>query len=306
MNKLNFAYTAGYLDGDGCFYLGKTIQKPKNIVVYEYHIAVVSVKRESLEFFVKNFGGNISTKPQRARHKLPYCWTIKTLKSIDVAKAVRNFLIDKKIACELYIKMGDLIKQNGLPPTQQTINSRENIIKLIRKDRHMNDFVTKEKVDSLKNCVTIKPTEEDYAYLAGLIDAEGCFRIKRSKPKNKPNPVYNITLEIGNTKFPIFPFLVERFGGTVSFTQPKREKSKPVANWSIHALTLSKVIPTILPWLICKKDAAQKVMEFYDTNLSNGGDRHSKKFKRLYAETLIKRERLIFELHNLNLKGLKL
>lgn len=301
-----FAYTAGYLDGDGCFYLGKTIQKPKNIIVYEYHIAVVSVKRESLEFFVKNFGGHIAEKQRRINHKQPYCWTIKTSKSIELAKSVEPYLLDKRRACQLFIQMGSIIKQGGIGPSQATIQFRENIIKQIREDRHMHDFVTKEKIESIKYQETIKPIESDYSYLAGLIDSEGCFRIKRSRPKNKPNPVYHISLEIGNTKFQIFPWLVSRFGGTVCFIQPKRNKAKPVGLWSIHALTLSKIIPDIMPWLICKKAAAQKVMEFYDTNLSNGGDRHSEQFKKLYAETLIKREKLISELHNLNLKGLKL
>lgn len=305
MKNITYAYTAGYLDGDGCFYLGKTIQKKKNVVVYEYHIAVVSVKRESLEFFVKNFGGNIAEKPLRINHKQPFCWTIKTSKAINLALFVGPYLIDKKIACNLFIQMGSLIKQGGYGPSPELIQMRDNIIKQIREDRHMNDFVTRECIEAIKERETIKPMAEDYAYLAGLIDAEGCFRIKRSKPKNKPNPVYHITLEIGNTKLPIFPWLVARFGGTVCFIQPKREKSKAVGMWSIHALTLSKIIPEILPLLICKKAAAQKVMEFYDTNLSNGGDRHSEQFKKLYAETLIKREKLISELHNLNLKGLK-
>ena len=85
----------------------------------------------------------------------------------------------------------------------------------------MSDWVTKEKVNSLKKIGQhIEPTEDDYAYIAGIIDSEGCFRIKKWKPKDKPNYVYAINLEIGNKRFPIFPWLTERFGGnTVFFKQ---------------------------------------------------------------------------------------
>ena len=60
MNTDNIrAYAAGYVDGDGCIYLGKTIQKPKMITVYEYSVQIVSVKRPVLDQFKNVWGGYI-------------------------------------------------------------------------------------------------------------------------------------------------------------------------------------------------------------------------------------------------------
>lgn len=70
-------YAAGYIDGDGCIYLGKTNQKPKNITVYEYSVQVISVKRRVLDHFQETWGGFVRKKPIKARHKDAYCWTIK-------------------------------------------------------------------------------------------------------------------------------------------------------------------------------------------------------------------------------------
>jgi len=298
-------YAAGYLDGDGCFYSGQYFQKINNVFVYEYSIQVVSVKIESLLFFKENFGGYISEKPRRINHKQPYCWTIKNKECIALARKVEPFLKDKKMQCKFQIKLADTIVPNhGVKIAPNIIQQREYFMEQIREDKHLYYFVTKEKVDQLKNIETIKPEPLDYPYLAGLIDSEGCFRIKKWKPKNKPNYVYAISLEIGNRRFPIFEFLLERFGGNIVFSGPKPRKNA-FAIWSISAFALFQLLPKILPYLIIKQEAAEKIIEFYNTNLSNGGDRHSDKFKKLYAENLIVRERIVQEIHNLNLKGLK-
>ena len=302
INKI--IYCAGYLDGDGCFYIGTTIQR-RNVVVYESSIQVVSVKIESLEFFKELFGGSIREKPIRLNHRQAYCWTIKGKASLLVAQQVLSFLRDKKNQCSFFIQYVQLINPNYCTKVAEAIITlRDELITNVREDKHMIDLVTEEKINSLKDVDTIAPESIDYPYLAGLIDSEGCFRIKKWKPKNKPNYVYAISLEIGNTRFPIFEYLKTRFGGSIVFIPPKNRK-RASATWAISSFALSKLIPDLLPWLLIKKEAAEKVMEFYATTLSNGGDRHSQEFKELYQENLIRRESIVDHIHKLNLKGLK-
>lgn len=174
----------------------------------------------------------------------------------------------------------------------------------LKEDKHANYYVTREIVERLKDVDTTIPTEEDWAYFAGIIDSEGCFRIKKWKPKNKPNYVYAINLEVGNTRYPIFEFLTEKFGGNIIFI-PANNGKRASASWSISSFALAQIITNILPFLLIKKAAAEKIVEFYKTTLSNGGDRHSEKFKETYAATLLDRERIVDEIHKLNLKGLK-
>lgn len=303
-NENNFAYCAGYIDGDGCLYTGQTIQQ-NGVIVYECSIQIVSVKKESLDFFKQNFGGYIIEKPRRINHKQPYVWTLKGRPSIKCADAIQPYLRDKKIQCQYYIELVKNIVPNcGKIVSPESIALRNEFINNIRANKHMYQFVTKENIDLIKDIDSIQPDDLDFPYLAGLIDSEGCFRIKKWKPKNKPNYVYAICLEIGNTKFPVFEFLMQKFGGSVVF-QGIRPRKKACAIWSISAFALSQLIPKILPYLIIKKAAAEKVMEFYNTTLDNGGDRHSEEFKHRYAAKLVERERIVDEIHKLNLKGLK-
>jgi hypothetical protein len=305
MNTKIFAYAAGYIDGDGCFYGCCWYNTFKEMFI-ETNIQICSVKIESLNFFKEQFGGSINAKPKRVYHKTVYIYKISGKKSLDLAINIQPYLTDKKMQCWQYIQLRSSIVPNcGKKVEQETINIRNNFMDELKKDKHERFHVTKEIVERLKDIDTIAPQEEDWAYLAGLIDAEGCFRIKKWKPANKPNYVYAIALEIGNTKYPMFEFLMEKFGGNIVYISPKNGK-KPSATWSISSFTLSQVLPKIIPYLIIKKAAAEKLIEFYNTTLPNGGDRHSEEFKKLYAERLIERERIVDEIHKLNLKGLKI
>lgn len=306
MNKNinNLSYLAGYIDGDGCFYLGRTIQKPKGIVVYEYSIQVLSVKKESVYSFAQWFGGYIRQMPKRPRHKIAYQWTLKTRKCFGVARDIYPYLTDKHKSCAMFIEFEKYIIRNNFKVVHKDIiKQRDNIIKYIREEKHMNDFVTEEAINLLKEIKpTIDPTEENFAYLAGLIDSEGCFRIKRWQPKGKPNKVYNINLEIGNTRLPIFKWLMERFGGNITFIKPKPSK-KPSATWSVSSSSLFRIINNIYPFLRIKKTVCEKIIEFHATILPNGGDRHSAQFVKLYQSTLGKRESIVNDIHILNAKG---
>jgi len=298
------AYAAGYIDGDGCIYLGKTIQKPKMIAVYEYNVQVVSVKRPILDQFKSIWGGSVRKKPFKENHKDAFCWTIKGRISAYFIQAIQLYLVDKREQAWMLLIFSTLIHHNKFNLVEPaTVNEREKLIKDIRKEKHMNNHVTKEAIEALKDKqYTVTPIETDYPYLAGLIDSEGCFRIKTWKPKNRPNHVYNITVEIGNTKLPILPWLVERFGGSVVFIPAKANK-KASATWTLSAAALYKILPKIRPFLSNKQEVCDKLIEFQQTILPNGGDRHSELFRALFEKRREIRERIIEEVHKFNLKG---
>jgi hypothetical protein len=298
------AYAAGYIDGDGCIYLGKFIQKPKMITVYEYSIQTVSVKRPILDNFKNLWGGHVRKKPSKPNHKDAFCWTIKGRIAAYFMQDINSFLVDKHQQACMFVLFSALVHHNKFRTIDQIlIDEREKLIATIRKERHMNNNVTKEVIEALKEKKhTITPTKIDYPYLAGLIDSEGCFRIKKWKPKNRASHVYNITVEIGNTKLPILPWLVERFGGSVVFISAKTNK-KASATWTLSAAALYEILPKIRPFLTNKQEICDKLIEFQKTILPNGGDRNSELFRALFEKTREIRERIIAEVHAFNLKG---
>ena len=297
-----FPYLAGYIDGDGCLYLGTFSQG--EITVYEFSLQIASVKKAVLNEFKTNFGGSIRMRPYKQRHKDAFCWTIKGQCAEKTALGVLPYLVEKTKQCQLFIEFSKSIQCNNFKTVaKKTIDLRNELIKQIREEKHMNNHVTREEIEKLKEvALTITPVDLDYPYLAGLIDSEGCFRIKTWKPKKRPNHVYNITVEIGNTKFPVMPWLVKRFGGSVVYIEGRNGK-KPSATWTLSAAALYKVLPKIRPYLSSKQEVCDKLLEFQQTILPNGGDRHSELFRALFEKRREIRESIIAEVHALNHKG---
>lgn len=295
-------YISGYIDGDGCFYLGKF--NKKSITVYEYSLQVVSVKELVLQEFKKEFGGCVRIKPYKERHRDAFCWTIKGPDAVNLAKSIQNILIEKRIECSLFIDFTKIIERNKFKVVENSVIDRRNkIIEQIRKEKHMNNKISREDIEKLKDQAnTITPTDLDYPYLAGLMDSEGCFRIKKWKPKNRPNDVYSISIEIGNTKLPIMPWLIKRFGGSIIFIEGKGKK-RSSATWTLSAAALFKILPKIRPFLRSKQIVCDKLIEFQETILSNGGDRHSALFKAMFEKRREIRERIISEVHEFNRTG---
>lgn len=303
-NEFDLAYAAGYIDGDGCLYIGS--YSNSNKIIYEYSIQVSSVKKESCDWLKNKFGGSIRTKEKEGNRRTPYVWTIKNKECIELAHAIRPYLVEKQYECDIFIEFALTITQNNFQPLKEEgINDRLALIEKMRTYRHKEGFIEKNAVTKQFKGIrpSLTPTDMDIAYFAGLIDAEGCFRVKKWSVKNKPNPVYAICLEIGNTKSCFFSWIMMRFGGSISFIEAKTKNRRHSVTWSLSSKRLNFFISRIYYFLKIKKPVCKKVMDFFNTNIPNGGDRHSEAFKTSYASILNQREEIISEIHILNAKG---
>jgi len=75
MNKnkqTNYAYAAGYVDGDGCFYIGKILPKRRLSYKFPVSIVVVSVNINILNIFKNLYGETIKIREEIIQkiHKL--------------------------------------------------------------------------------------------------------------------------------------------------------------------------------------------------------------------------------------------
>ena len=306
METNKFAYLAGYIDGDGCFYVRNYIQKP-DILVFDYSIQVCSVDKYIIQYFSEQYGGVFYKRPEkRENRKESFLWTIKTKQSVKIAEKIFQHLVSKKTTCSLFLSIGKSISPNsGISVPKCIINERQTIMNQIKDQIHMIDGVTEESFKSLKFIKpSIEPSEADFAYLAGLIDAEGCFRIGQFQSKRTGRSrTYVSILEIGNTKFPIFPWLMHRFGGTVVYRKPTSRNHTPMIIWCLKSKSLHKILTKIYPFLRVKKERCEKLFELHSLTISNGGNRKSDEFKIRIAQIQKKRVEIVEDLHKLNAKG---
>jgi intein/homing endonuclease len=310
-NKQLLAYTAGYIDGDGCFYLNRRLIK-NNIIGYVYAIQVTSTKKPVLNILMSKFGGSIHEIPAKGNSRQLYHWDIKSKLATQLALKIYPYLTDKLIQCKLFLRFSELSHPRCFGKHH---NKREKIIYDVKINKHIENFIKKDDVQDLKKLrKTIKPSRIDYAYLAGLIDAEGCLSIRKRiyikkiteltrLPDKKQVTVYTIIGSIPNTRKPILKWLIERFGGCLVYRPKKNKNSNAYCVWAVSNKTLSEILLKIKTFLVSKKDVCNKLIEFQKTVLPNGRNYYSEEFQAFAKKREIEREEIIEEVHRLNHKG---
>lgn len=305
---MKFAYLSGYIDGDGCICCRVYTQKP-SIKVYECSLQICSVDKQICTYFIDEFKGAFHQRPEKENRRDAWLWYIKGNGCKKILESCLPYLILKRkssaICCDLIQEISETRCHIGKKVSIKSHEYRKELICQIKKEIHMNDRVNEENFQSLKEIKKTKiASSADLAYLSGLIDAEGCFRIQHWKSKREGrNEDWVISLEIGNTKFPIFPWLLERFGGSVFYRKPTTSRHNPMIIWSLRSNALYQILNSIYPFLRNKKERCQKLEQFYQTRIPNGGDRKSKAFREHVVNLCVIRRQLFDEFQILNKKG---
>lgn len=293
--KNTLSYTAGYIDGDGCFSINKKI----NPIKYHARITVSSTDQEILRFFKQEYGGSVfltNTNKKFKNFKPIYQWVVVGKEAFDLTQKLMPYLIEKKLDALFLINFFK----------EKSKHSKDRMIQELKEFRNRGNYVSIDTINDLKKI----PFEgvfsiTDYSYLAGFIDAECCFGISKCKPKNRPNHVYKIGLQCNNTKAEVFRWTMKRFGGHVNFIAKKRLNPlhRDQISWRLSSRTLFYLLPHILPLLKHKQPVCAKLIEFYNTTLPNGGARHTDSFRKSYASTLLVRDKIVDQIHALNFRG---
>jgi hypothetical protein len=135
------------------------------------------------------------------------------------------------------------------------------------------------------------------AYLAGLIDGEGCFYIGNVKQGKYGNGLqWHSMLKITSCDEELVVWLENTFGGSKDSRYrwtSKQKFTRPVFNWQATGPMLDYLLPLVDPYLIIKKKQCD-IMKRYRLTSKNIGS------KRLPPEINKKRLELLNEMRNLN------
>lgn len=95
-------------------------------------------------------------------------------------------------------------------------------------------------------------TDVDIAYLAGLVDGEGCLAVR-----TRIDGYINVSLEVVGTDRRPLDWAAERFGGTVGHLQERRPNRRQPYHWRITKVAhLAEVARLIRPYLKVKRAEA--------------------------------------------------
>jgi len=113
--------------------------------------------------------------------------------------------------------------------------------------------------------------EIDLAYMAGILDGEGCIGIHRSGMKPNGNPRYFLRVSIGicNEYIPnLFKF---HFGGRIDFYQPLKENWHPQWRWTVTCNKAAQCLNVLLPYLKLKEKEAMLGIQYQSEKKNHSG-----------------------------------
>lgn len=116
---------------------------------------------------------------------------------------------------------------------------------------------------------------EQLAWLAGLIDGEGCISLTRRRPQRKNRALaynYRLILKVTMCHLPTVQRCRDLTGlGSIQTQQLQREHFSKAYTWFCNAGDAGMVIEALLPWFVTKRDEALAALDFLNLPLSERG-----------------------------------
>jgi hypothetical protein len=101
-------------------------------------------------------------------------------------------------------------------------------------------------------------TEAEMAYIAGIVDGEGCIQAHYKRK-------LALRLEVGNTDRVLIDWLELKLGGRIT-TIPREHPRRTIFLWRLASLEAVPVLKALLPYLIVKKRQAELFIELADVS----------------------------------------
>jgi len=156
----------------------------------------------------------------------------------------------------------------------------------------------------------MKLTKVEKAYLAGIIDGEGCISIHKQLGTRQLRKRHILYIHIANTDEKLMQYLLNKVGGNVSRRQVKK-KWKISRVWRIGDNKAKELLKQVYPYLILKRKQAKIGFELRETYNNNERftekDNHAKfgylRTQILKDEIYEQRDKLFKQMKKLNKKG---
>lgn len=147
--------------------------------------------------------------------------------------------------------------------------------------------------------------EKEKAYIAGLIDGEGCITIAKHKsgqPKGKMW-YYQPIITLANTDKTMINYITERYECNIVKQQRRKENYKQMYWISFTGDRLKIFLNDILPYLVCKRTQARIVLNF--PNYAHRGWGWGRTAIGRTEEEINKQNSLFLKIRKLNSRGVK-
>lgn len=111
--------------------------------------------------------------------------------------------------------------------------------------------------------------KEQLAYLAGVLDSDGCFSVgKYHRSDNKSKSLrlrYESRIRVVNTNKNLCFSLQNMFGGRVTRSSPEEGNHKAAYEWVLDGNGINNILESVIPYLTIKKVRAKIFLKYRRT-----------------------------------------
>lgn len=304
--EIKLAYIAGALDGDGSFSLIKTKSAAARSPLYYPMIQLANIKYELTSLLYEEFGGSVNTRKSYVAkdggtRKECYQWKAeKSNQCLPVLEDVIPYLIIKKDRA-MYLR--DYILDN---PFIRGSGSLDNSILIRREKAHIKMRLFNDTPDIKGELLSISKRNTSvsdlfWAYVAGIMDTDGSFSLKRENRKSggSKSPVYTASILLSMTDCRAIYHVMNNFiGGNLMVVKSKTTTNGFCYRFSITSRKIAILfLKKCIPFLRLKKEVAIKLLEFCETFKGMNGNR------RLDGNEISLREQYYYYITQLNKYG---
>lgn len=139
INKLQSAYLAGLIDGEGYLGILKVKQGNKKKwfsnkeFIFKPVIKVAMTDKDLIVWLYNSYGGSFETRKAHGNARESYCWALRERKAIEFAKRIYPYLKVKKEQAQILLRFP--FGETGKPLLENTYQKR---IELCNKIRALN------------------------------------------------------------------------------------------------------------------------------------------------------------------------
>ena len=116
----------------------------------------------------------------------------------------------------------------------------------------------------VRRIITIPKDPVKLAYLAGIVDGEGCVRIHVQLLRKARSPCHHVELVIINTNDALIAWLLREIGGYVYTRRKEQPHHKTSMCWIVTSTNAENLLAALFPYLTVKKPQAALVAEFVE------------------------------------------
>lgn len=259
--EILMSYLAGIMDGDGSF----SLQKLKHVSKSSLYFPVLQLGMQNeniLKMFTEKFGGSYHLRKNDARYNFPfYTWRLRSIKNvIPCLQKLIKYLVLKKERAQFLLDFCLNFKFiRGYAISKDVLIERE---KAYLKMGKFNDCREFKGIQSTKRPLRNSEDPIFWSYVAGIIESDGSFSIKKQKYQygQRYTPIISIDM--------VDPKSIEYISQNCNHGKVQANSVKACTNGICFRLAIGKkvevinFIENVLPFLRVKHEQAKTLLEF--------------------------------------------